>query len=511
MYEDSNSIKEQQSLNDTEPFLNNSSKAKKQYESGPDTDKHFFCNICLTVPKLKFKSYEIIDYQCECGEVINQSINDLILTKIFQDLKIVNDEEEKSNKSISEEKNKNNENEKNYLNCKTHNQIFSDYCYDCEENICRQCLTNAKEHTIHPLFIFDLYSYNLNELIKKIRKDLDNEEQEKRDLKTLISIIMNDYINHPNYSHFETIESCHKILNNGNKNNNFGEKQRYYYIKDLAQLIMNKNNSNYFKKITITNSDKIINEIYNLNLENLVELNLKGNKINNIELLSKIILKKLKVLNLAVNEIDNSNIKYFFNLNSPKLAKLNIYQNKITDAEIFKLKNNPNNLPKLELFYIGKNNIVFNQEKINIEETKFNFNFIYMLGFSSNVFNHETIKFIQCFTMPKIEILYLGNNNLINLDFIEKLTLPYLKEFHLEDNQISDFERLTKFKNLEVINMENNKIQNIENLLEFIEELKYLKEFNLLKNKFINPLISKGILEVIKEKNIVLYDPITEY
>ena len=104
MYEDSNSIREQQSLNDTEPFLNNSSKAKKQYESGPDTDKHFFCNICLTVPKLKFKSYEIIDYQCECGEVINESIN--------------------------------------YLNCKTHNQIFSDYCYDCEENICRQCLTN---------------------------------------------------------------------------------------------------------------------------------------------------------------------------------------------------------------------------------------------------------------------------------------------------------------------------------------------------------------------------------
>ncbi len=504
MYEDSNSIREQQSLNDTEPFMNNSSKAKKQYESGPDTDKHFFCNICLTVPKLKFKSYEIIDYQCECGEVINQSINDLILTKIFQDLKIVNDEEEKSNKSISEEKNKNNENEKNYLNCKTHNQIFSDYCYDCEENICRQCLTNAKEHTIHPLFIFDLYSYNLNELIKKIRKDLDNEEQEKRDLKTLISIIMNDYINHPNYSHFETIESCHKILNNGNKNTNFGERQRYYYIKDLAQLIMNKNNSNYFKKITITNSDKIINEIYNLNLENLVELNLKGNKINNIELLSKIILKKLKVLNLAVNEIDNSNIKYLNKLDFPELTDLNLYHNKITDVEIFNFKNNANNLPKLELFYIGYNKIILNEEKINKIQSNYNLSSITEIGLS-NVFRQETIKIITYFTLNNLLYLFLNTNELRNLDFVKNLELPSIIWFYLKHNQLTDFEPLKKYKTLEEIELENNKIQieTIEKLESFLNEFNNLKKLNLKNNNIkVDIIENKGILELTQKKNI---------
>ena len=452
--------------------------------------KHFFCNKCKSVPIIEMKSYEETYYKCRCNDIIiNKPIKELLKLNICQDNK----------------DGENNENPVNYLYCQEsshENYNFSYYCEVCKKNLCKKCLELSNSHNEHILniFIFDKYNYNIKELKENLNICLVKEKY--KDFIKLINIIFDDYTFYPNFSHFEIFLKS-LFLSNLIKNN--------LIITNPTQLELDIINSKNIQIIKLPNKGFNINRLENLNLENLVELYLNENKINNIELLSKKKFKNLKILDLAVNEIDNSNIKYFFNLNSPKLAKLNIYQNKITDAEIFKLKNNPNNLPKLELFYIGKNNIVFNEEQINIEETQFNFNFIYMLGFSSNVFNQETIKFIQCFTIPNVEFLYLGNNNLINLDFIEKLTLPYLKEFHLEDNQISEFERLTKFKNLEVINMENNKIQNIENLEEFIEELKYLREFNLLKNKFINPLISKGILEVIKEKNIVLYDPITEY
>ena len=72
----------------------------------------------------------------------------------------------------------------------------------------------------------------------------------------------------------------------------------------------------------------------------MTELNLSKNAITSIEPLSKFKLPYLKILNLSVNLIDNSNKEYFFKLDFPELTDFNIYKNRLTDYEIFKFNNN---------------------------------------------------------------------------------------------------------------------------------------------------------------------------
>ena len=206
-------------------------------------------------------------------------------------------------------------------------------------------------------------------------------------------------------------------------------------------------------------------------------------------------------MDLSVNEIDNSNIKYFFELDFPELTDLNIYENKISDPEIFNFKNKANNLPKLEMFYIGKNNIDFNEAKINIEQTRFNLSSITEIGLSKHVFTQISIKFIQCFTLTNLLYLFLSSNNLENLDFFKKMELPCIKWIYLNNNLLSEFITLKKFKTLEEIEMENNKVENIDLLGELLKELTKLTKFNLKKNKIKN---SNSILKLINEKDINL-------
>ena len=63
-----------------------------------------------------------------------------------------------------------------------------------------------------------------------------------------------------------------------------------------------------------------------LDLINLTELDLGTNNIKSIEALANKKLENLEFLNLAVNDIDDSNIKNFFNLEFPKLKDFNLFQ-----------------------------------------------------------------------------------------------------------------------------------------------------------------------------------------
>ena len=479
MSNNNNSVERQNTLDEN----NQNDINERKNKTSNERRKHFFCNICSTVPIIKFINDKAINYFCKCGEILNFTI-----IEALNPYKLDNIE----NSAFKNEKVDN-----NLLLCNDHKKKFAYYCHNCERNICRKCLNESNGHKRHPLYIFDNYIYERNELIENINVLIEDPKVDSN-FKMLVNVIINDFNSYPNYSHFFTLKSCHDYLSNP-PNYSAKNTQRYYYIKNLNEL--NANGSKNLKKIEINqNIENIIDILYELNLDDLVELNLKGNKIKNIQKLSKKKLGKLKILNLSVNEIDNSNINYFFELDFPELTDLNIYQNKITDPKIFNLKKNINNLPKLEMFYIGNNNIDFN-DNINIKETRFDLSSITEIGLKNKVFSQSSIKFIQCFTLTNLLYLFLSSNNLENLDFFLKLELPCLKWIYLNDNHLSEFITLKKFKTLEEIEMENNKIENIDLLGELLKELTKLTKFNLKKN---NIKYGNIPLKIVDERDINL-------
>ena len=138
---------------------------------------------------------------------------------------------------------------------------------------------------------------------------------------------------------------------------------------------------------------------------------------------------------------------------------------------------------------------------INIKETRFDLSSITEIGLKNKVFSQSSIKFIQCFTLTNLLYLFLSSNNLENLDFFLKLELPCVKWIYLNDNHLSEFITLKKFKTLEEIEMENNKIENIDLLGELLKELTRLTKFNLKKN---NIKYGNIPLKIVDERDINL-------
>lgn len=107
---------------------------------------------------------------------------------------------------------------------------FRYYCSDCHKNLCE---LNIQNHIDHTLINFDYINFEINsevnELIIYLNQNNENdveisnlsEEFEKKsylimnsDKKAIkiIRIIMDDYLNYPNYSHFFNIDNISKYL-----------------------------------------------------------------------------------------------------------------------------------------------------------------------------------------------------------------------------------------------------------------------------------------------------------
>ena len=459
-------------------------KLEKKLEEHKNKE-HFCCLNCKTVPIFQFKSKNEVEYKCKCRDELEiRSIEQLLKLNIYQ----------------NKEDNNNNEEFMDCFICKKHKKKkkkFSYYCKVCKKNICRSCANKSNEHKEHTLYLFDVDNNDICLLINKILKPL---FWQTSDIIHLIRVIIEDFKYYPNYSHFIILKLCGLFLSNSITQ----EKN----IIDYFNKLNNNIDSIKVEKIIIKEGmNNIIDLLWEFNFENLIELNLRENRIKSIKSLTTKKLEKLKILDLAINEIDDSNIEFFFKLDFPELSKLNIFQNKITNVDIFQFKNNKKNLPKLELFYIGRNNINFDEKNINIKKTKYDLSSIKEIGFSLQVFSQKTINFIHCFVFINIEILYLNSNNLENLDFVEDLELPHIKQFWINNNQITNFQPLEKFKTLERIEMENNKIENIDFLEDFFKQVKNLQLFNLKRNAIIIGFANSDFFKKVKEEKKALFDP----
>ena len=468
------------------------------------SNKHFLCKICMTVPTVKFDSYEIATLYCECGEKEKQisAINNLCLT-------------------VAKDVPKKGENRaKDYLYCVNHKDMnYLYFCQDHKENLCQLCLRETDRHKNCVILIFDQQFFEIDKKIKEISEFLKELNNENEDFKSLISVILTDYYQYPNHSNFININFCYYFLKSKIKNNkqedNIQEAE-LLTINKIEQLNERKLDTNNIKEIKINNSIDNIDFLKNKFFNNLITLDLNNNKISTIEVLTKIKFPNLEVLNVACNPIDDSNIKYFLSLNLPSLTDLNVYQNRLTDIRFFTI-NNDKKMPKLRLLYAGFNYFNFSKETVEACNKHFDFSSVEEIGLSRKVFKNTTIKYLKYFNLKNCKELYLSDNNIKDLNFIEKLDLPKIEEIWLKSNEIEDFTPLKHLKTLKKIVLENNKINNIEGLDDFVNSFpkvqnnydpnseiltSTLKCINLNKNPISYEYISKEIVQLLKKAGI---------
>ena len=233
---------------------------------------------------------------------------------------------------------------------------------------------------------------------------------------------------------------------------------------------------------------------YKRDFRKLEELILVGNNIKDISSLSWDGFPQLKILNLAVNDLDSSIIPFLKKLNSPELIKLNLYKNKITDIKIFDIIKR---FTKLLRFFIGENKF------INDESNNF-FDFPETLeefGLTGN-FEGENINFVKRLGIGNVKIFYMSRNKITNLKSLKNINFIRLGEFWAMSNNITDIKEIMNIHNKEnlwKINLKQNKIKNFNELFNIIDYFPNLSILNLTGNDEIGEKEVDEMKKKIKE------------
>lgn len=318
--------------------------------------------------------------------------------------------------NISEIKSKN--------KCSIHNDVYSFYCKNCEENICQKCLKETQKHDNHIKYNISNLSPSKREIIllkEKISIWLQKKEELNHQIKNLNDkIIFYDAL----INSYER-QSSNYLLNINLKHLLFGEKINQDFIKN-AEFIKFKTEKSELEDFVKNNFLEATKNLDKLNLVNMeigdqvINELLKGiedktifrilkfsGKIQNpIEVID---LKSIKILNLTGNNI--SNINFVANKNFPSLEILNLNNNEINSIEALKNVTFPN----LKEIHLRKNNI-------------------------------SNIDVLQELNITKLKILWLSNNKIESIDILQKVKFPQLLKLGLNKNKIKDISVFDKKK-----------------------------------------------------------------
>jgi len=161
---------------------------------------HFVCKKCNKVPWIEFVDLNNLNYVCYCHENKNLGID------IIKEKSIVEFENDKGDLT-------------KYLKCQEHHKKYHYYCKYCNVNLCRECLSKNEKHRYHVIYVFDFHNFETNEIIYNICSIL-NDDSKKLDIENigvsiivdkilcLFSVIIRDFQNYPNYSHFKIFQNA---------------------------------------------------------------------------------------------------------------------------------------------------------------------------------------------------------------------------------------------------------------------------------------------------------------
>lgn len=324
---------------------------------------------------------------------------------------------------------------------------------------------------------------------------------------TLISLIFNDFRKYPSYNIFQNILIIEQFIKDivENQNNKkqlqdleYKIQEKIYSFNELNEAII-KGNSQQIILIEINDvpSFSDLSEMCKAELFSLETLKVIHCNIKDISPLIESKFKYIKEINFAVNRIGDENIKALNNLRFSELVELNLFHNDFTNYNFFNFLKNNKSLAKLETLYIGANKFLKN---INDEKNEYKLNQIKKIGLSRGVFNINTIYMLKNFVFINLETLYLSNNDLNNISFVNGLELPNIKYIVLNNNFIEDFQNLSKYKKtISNIEIKYNKIKNINCLEDFVDECINLVSISLIGNKInLNDDLNQIIIQKVR-------------
>ena len=278
---------------------NNSTKKEKSELFNLDTGTinnikdHYLCSQCHKFPYIKFyKDRKHIRLTCSCFNNKKMLIKDLFETNILSI-------ENKSMNFIST--NNLNDDIENELICKEHNEKFKGFSKIFLDNYCQSCIDNQIENDIIIKFddikiedikkgqilkkndnIKSFEESNINSTNIIIEKNnciweiLSKEEEEA--FNKLINIIINDYKNYPNFSHYFNIKNLLYCFNNDDIPITEKEYQKLdnKYIKNKEPIIIEYINN-------ISYETKLFNKTFVKNNKNNFKIEIDGQILDLIE------------------------------------------------------------------------------------------------------------------------------------------------------------------------------------------------------------------------------------
>ena len=230
---------------------------------------HYLCPKCQKFPLIEFKERKNIKKTCLCINNqkikitdflnnIESKIKENFLSSTTDDIKNNNYNYLKSNKDILSEKDEIN----NGFMCIKHNKKYEYFCKSCLRNLCNKCKKHiCGSNNLIEFKEIDIYNEKIEELIKNINDSMGNNSKNshleqfsaEEDFYNLIRIIIDDYKNFPNYSHFFNIENILRFLN-------IKDKSKFKYNKDINDINDNNDNNEFNE-----NNEIIIEYINNIN------------------------------------------------------------------------------------------------------------------------------------------------------------------------------------------------------------------------------------------------------
>ena len=349
--------------------------------------------------------------------------------------------------------------------CSKHkNQSFSTYCFTCQENLCPECVKEfEKNHENHIKYNIESLRPNNNEILlikNKIGIYLQQKEEYTKIIKNLnYKIAFYDALintlekQRPNY--FLNINIKHLLY--GEKINlddiikDFHQKSGQYLKESKKEKFDDFVKNDFLKatqglnQLNLVNKklgDEFLNEIMTgienttifkilklggkisspkevIEIKNIKFLNLRGNKLSNINILLGKDWPSLEILSFNDNEITSiDNLK---NIQCPLLKELYLSKNKITSIDVL----SEVKIKKLQILWLSENNI----SSIDVLE-KVDFQQLRKLGLSKN--NITDIRVFEKTKFPQLFELYLNENEFdqdINNNLIEKISFK-IKEFY---------------------------------------------------------------------------------
>ena len=385
--------------------------------------------------------------------------------------------------------------------------------------------------TLIKLDISNNYISNIDEIVKSINLERINLENNNiiniSPIKTLYRLkeinCSNNFIENfeifGELKNLEIIDLCGNWGDDGAEGMGEGTSKnfRFYMIYNCSSL------KKLNKKIITDKERKDANEYFNgkITIEILNERT--RNTINIYEENKNLNISNNNNLNII--ELDLSNLKLKDGLNLfnkdkyPNLKKLNLSKNFFTSFEIFGI------LPELVELNLSGNTlseIIPKKYKNTNINNRFNFTNLKILDISNNQLNNiygiqyfyklrkiilkdNSLSKIDCLDrLNDLNYINLSNNKLKFLDKASLGLLPSLKTFFGDNNFLKNINSFEKYKSLELLSFNNNKIADIS-CLDNLNTLKNLTNLSIINNP-INKIENYRKIIILNLPNLKILD-----